>query len=44
MSGVPANGDQGTFSFEREIDDIIRIESQHPQRVSSSLFWPCVLV
>ncbi|KAG8660318.1 probable ubiquitin-like-specific protease 2B isoform X1 [Manihot esculenta] len=32
ISGIPANGDQGTFSFERGIDDIIRIESRHLQR------------
>lgn len=39
ISGIPANGDQGTFSFERGIDDIIRIESRHLQRVSTRSFW-----
>ncbi|XP_057993644.1 probable ubiquitin-like-specific protease 2B isoform X2 [Hevea brasiliensis] len=32
ISGMPAYGDDGTFRFERGIDDIIRIESQHLQR------------
>ncbi|KAJ9166473.1 hypothetical protein P3X46_021222 [Hevea brasiliensis] len=36
ISGTPTYGDQGTFSFERGIDDIIRIESQHLQRFETA--------
>eukprot|EP00257_Ricinus_communis_P013978 XP_015571549.1 probable ubiquitin-like-specific protease 2B isoform X1 [Ricinus communis] len=32
VSGMSSHGDEGTFSFERAIDDIIRIESQQLQR------------
>jgi sentrin-specific protease 7 len=36
INGTTAHGDEGTFSFETGIDEIVSIESQNIQRVSSS--------
>lgn len=42
INGSTAFGDQETFNFETGIEDILHIESQHIQRVSSA-FWQRIM-